>query len=777
MRELPPGLRRYLWMMYLACPALVIMAIVRLVALEPAGALTLPVLVGAAVFVFLSYVGERSTEIVDGSTDQSLVGAVYIAVILLFPAPLPVLIAFLAALVSRILHDSAPLYKRLFNVCQPTLVVALSSLLISRVAAPTTLLRPGHVVPSLPALALLPVLFYVADTGLFIVLLSLLKGQSPWRVWWETDRHTCLPQLAVSTLGILVASVWLFDHVLLALFALPLVALRVAFRAIQAEERATASRRRSDQLETVLAAGQRLQLQRTQEELLRPVAEAARALTGAAVVAAYRRDGDDALLRRVVLTPDETPSDATDAYLPAPPPGQGVRQVEDKTLGMTLLAPLEPDEAGVTGLLQLLGVPGELGHDSQDALAILATQAAIALQNAHLHERALAQASEDGLTGLLNHRAFQTRLEEEIARARRGRPLALMMVDLDDFGGINNTYGHQAGDATLAAIAAALRASVRGTDIPARYGGDEFAVILPETGMDEALEVAARTYEAIAALRVATGGAVVRIGTSIGVAATPLHATAREALVHAADRAVYAAKHGGKGRVGRPEEAALSLDRDPDTLAAQLEHANMATVEALAAAVDAKDPYTRGHSGRVSAYATAIVGALGLPEADVARVRLAGLLHDVGKIGVPDAILTKTGKLDDAEFMALQQHPVIGERMLAAAPFLREILPAVRHHHERWDGKGYPDGLAAGAIPEDAAILMVADSFDAMTSSRTYRPALSVAQACQHLREGGGSQFDARIVAAFEQAFESGAIPSIPSVPSVEILPAHEDVA
>jgi len=145
-----------------------------------------------------------------------------------------------------------------------------------------------------------------------------------------------------------------------------------------------------------------------------------------------------------------------------------------------------------------------------------------------------------------------------------------------------------------------------------------------------------------------------------------------------------------------------------------------------------------------------------LGAADVARVRLAGLLHDVGKIGVPDAILTKQGKLTPEEFAIIQQHPVIGERMLGQAPFLRDILPAVRHHHERWDGQGYPDGLAGAAISRDAAILMVADSFDAMTSSRTYRMALPLREACRRMREGAGTQFDPQIVAAFEQAIAAG---------------------
>jgi len=625
---------------------------------------------------------------------------------------------------------------------------------------PTTVLQPHDILAAIPALVLLLVTYYALDTGILLLAVALLEGQAPWRLWWEEDRRNLAPELAANAVGILAVVAWRFDPLLLALFVLPVLALRVAFKAItQAEERAAALRRRGEQLEAVLAAGQSLRLQQSQASLLQPAAEAARALMDATAVAAYLRDPDvPSLLERILLSP----SDAVEmgpAYLPMPTSNQGIQRDADR-----LLVPLELGGTDVAGLLLLMGVPDERGDDGHDTLIILATQTAIALRNADLHERALAQASEDGLTGLPNHRAFQTRLEEEVARARHGgRPLALMMVDLDDFRTVNNTYGHQAGDTTLVAIATALRAGVRGADVAARYGGDEFAVLLPETGMDEAYEVAERVRAAIAALDLTELGVSIRLGASVGVAALPLHAMTREDLVHAADQAAYAAKHQGKGRVGRPEEAILPLDRDPGALAAQLMNANMATVEALAAAVDAKDPYTRGHSQRVAGYAEAIARALGLPPEDIARVRLSGQLHDVGKIGVPDAILTKPGALDDAEFAILKQHPTIGERMLAAAPFLQEILPAVRHHHERWDGRGYPDGLKDRMIPRDAAILAVADSFDAMTSSRTYRPALALPEARRRLREGSGTQFDAAVVAAFERAYAEGILTPLSS--------------
>ena len=774
MKELPPGLRRYLWVLYLAGLVLIGRQL-WLFAVRP---WPMAMIGGAAVFALTAYAGERTQLQVSGAVSQTLATAVHVAVILLYPPPFPLLVTLLGALVQQILHARLPLYKRAFNIFHPVLTVGLTSVLFALVNAPGTVLRPGHIVAAAPALAFLIGLYYLLDVGIMLGVLALAQRQPPWRIWWQLYRRTLLPELATSTIGILAAVAWWFDHALLALFVLPVVSLGVAFRAIAAEDRANALRRRGEQLEAVLSAGQHLRLHHSPADLLQPVAEAARTVTGATVVAAYLCDAaDPTTLQRVVLAPPGAINMAP-ASLSAPARGGGIQHLdtlEGDTEERLLLVPLEQDGLGVTGLLRLAGVPGELADGDRDTLAILATQATIALQNAHLHERAVAQASEDGLTGLLNHRVFQMRLEDEINRARHsGRGLALLMIDLDNFGAINNTYGHQAGDATLITIAGILRESIRAADVAARYGGDEFAVVLPETEMDEALRIAERIRAGIATCTIMEGHALIRVGASLGVAACPYHAGGREELVRAADQAAYAAKHAGKGRVGRPEHAVLPLDRDPAVLAAQLEHANLATVEALAAAVDAKDPYTRGHSQRVSAYAAALATALGLSMADIARVRLAGLLHDVGKIGIPDAILAKTEALSDDEIAVIRQHPVIGERMLVGVPFLRDILPAVRHHHERWDGTGYPDGLAGAAIPRDAAILMVADSFDAMMTSRTYRSSLPLAEARRRLREGSGAQFDPRVIAICEKALVDGSI--TPQLSDGALLVLHKQL-
>ena len=559
-----------------------------------------------------------------------------------------------------------------------------------------------------------------------------------------------------ASIGVLGAIILSYNASALVLLVLPIGAMRAAFKAnTRAEERAEALRRRGGQLEAVLALGQHLRLQLSRAELLQATADTARAILSAEAVTGYLRDEEDPdLLRRTALAPAEAacqgPAELAVALCAVPASTSELR------------VPIEPDGKGVAGMLLVSGISPSIGSTDRDVLAILTTQTAIAMQNAYLHERALALAAHDTLTDLLNRRAIQSRLDEEVARANRGgRPTSLLMVDIDDFSAINDRYGHVSGDMVLRCAARALAQSVRAMDVVARYGGDEFVALLPETSIEQGSEIATRVLNAIAALCIVDGAVSIRFTASIGIAALPEHGTTSEELLRAADQAAYAAKHAGKGRVARPEDAVLALDNDPTVLAEQLAHANMATVAALAAAVDAKDAYTQGHSQRVARYAAALAEALELPGPDIARIQLAGQLHDVGKIGVSDVLLTKPAKLTPAEYEAIQQHPVIGERMLSAVPFLKEILPSVRHHHEHWDGRGYPDGLRAHQIPADAAILAVADAFDAMTSDRPYRPALPLAEARRRILEGSSTQFDPMVVRAFERALVGGRIAAL----------------
>ncbi len=727
--------------------------------LLPAPRLTLPLLATTALFAGLTWVGERITFRVADLT-HSLAASVHVAMIVLLPPPLP-LIAALVTISAAQLPGRRAGGKKLFNIAHTALNVGLPSLLYA-VLTPIAATIPAH----LPAVAALITGYILIDNGLLQGALFLLTPP-PRRLQPRDLLHDGVLFECVSLpLGALAAALYQVHPVLLVLFITPMIALYVAFGTTARHADALVAHgealsRRNVQLRTVVTTGQALRVQQHAADTLRRVAEGARALSGAAVAAAYQCDPDDPTrLERVVLEPEDADR-AGPAWLAFPLAGRGIVEASDDDDRTTVVVPIEvvrdDEDVAVVGALRLMDLSRLLTDDDRDVLMLLATQAATALENSLLHARALAQASEDGLTELLNHRAFQDRIAQEVARARRGgHTLAVIMIDVDGFGLINNTHGHQAGDVTLVAVARCLRAQTRQGDVVARYGGDEFALILPETDMDEALSLAERIREELACLTMAHGPRAIHVTASVGVAAMPEHATTREGLIGAADSASYAAKRAGGDRVRQAEDGALS--RDPVALAAQLDDANLATVEALAAMVDAKDAYTRGHSGRVAAYATAIAVALGLSEGDVARIHQAGVLHDVGKIGVPDAILLKPAGLTTEEFAVIKEHPVIGERILRGLPFLQEILPAVRHHHERWDGRGYPDGLAGDAIPPDAAILAVADSFDAMTSSRTYRMALPASEAIRRVREGAGAQYDPRLVAAFDRALADGTL-------------------
>ncbi len=287
MKELPLRLRVYLWGIYLAFVVLVAQQVCLLGRVD-AG---LPTLISAAAFVLLAYIGERVSLQISGSITQSLSTAIHVAAILVLPQPYPLVISLGAVVVSHGFDRGRPLYKRAFNVCHPTLTVGLTTALLGLIAAPTTVLRAHHLVNAFPYLVLVLVVYYALDVGILLAVLSLADAAAPWRVWLHTYRPTLLPELAASTIGILGAIAWQYDPLALTLLVFPIVALRIAYRAInQAEDRGAALRRRGEQLEAVLAAGQRLRLQPASGDLLAPVAEAARAVSGPRRQRRRRRD-------------------------------------------------------------------------------------------------------------------------------------------------------------------------------------------------------------------------------------------------------------------------------------------------------------------------------------------------------------------------------------------------------------------------------------------------------------------------------------------------------
>lgn len=351
----------------------------------------------------------------------------------------------------------------------------------------------------------------------------------------------------------------------------------------------------------------------------------------------------------------------------------------------------------------------------------------------------------DPLTGLFNHRYFHDHLHSEIQRSRRyDDELSVVVLDIDDFGGYNAVHGHLAGDRLLADLGAKLKEACGSSLICARLGGDEFGIIAPETDLTTARLLAQRILDVVG---IECGNTPGTLSASAGVATYPEHASSSTELLRLADGALFRAKETGKARVV-PFDAINVPDLSARERIERLERqSRLSAVRALAAAVDARDTATRFHSQQVAALSVEVSRSLGFSESRLRLVELAALLHDVGKIALPDAILNKTEKLSDDEWLELRQHSVRGEDILRATE-LNEIMPWVRGHHERWDGGGYPDGLRGAAIPLEARLLSVCDTYDAMTSDRTYRSALSAEAAAAELVASSGTQFDPRVVQA-----------------------------
>jgi diguanylate cyclase (GGDEF)-like protein len=368
------------------------------------------------------------------------------------------------------------------------------------------------------------------------------------------------------------------------------------------------------------------------------------------------------------------------------------------------------------------------------------------LSAAHLAEykRMAEVAITDPLTGLRNHRAFHEDLARSLHRTgRTGVPISLVMLDLDQLKKVNDSLGHQAGDDHLKTLTKAILSTVRGTDGAYRIGGDEFAVSLDGTRAWSALEF---THRLNAALSAETHSG--HVTASAGIAER-LGFSDKDELIREADLALIAAKRCGQHALIYTPEIEPHVTTDPND-----EHHTRTLASALALAVDAKDAYTRSHSQTVSQLSGLIAAELGFDSAHVAQMRLAGLLHDVGKIGIPDAILNKPAKLTPDEYETMKTHSVLGHDIVLAADMPVEA-GWIRHHHERYDGHGYPDGISGESIPLESRIILVADSFEAMTSDRPYRKAPGQQFAIDELHRHSASQFDPHVVDALCRRLEA----------------------
>ena len=410
--------------------------------------------------------------------------------------------------------------------------------------------------------------------------------------------------------------------------------------------------------------------------------------------------------------------------------------------------------------------------------SFIANYCALFIQNIELLEQTNKFANTDTLTGLYTHRGFQEILSAELKRAEdNNSSLSIIMLDVNNISKINRELGHAKGDEVIKILAEKVKQNIRSTDKAGRYGGDEIAIILPDTNTVDAKYLAEYITYCLSCCFVDDVGPV---KVSVGIANYPECSNDQEKLLILAEQAMYISQAKGYkegmsaiissadfnfwddialnsfAEVVAKRHAQLGINFE-DELVHKFNNEKiisqnhlMELANSLAGAIDAKDPYTKGHSTSVSRYSEALAHAINLPEEEVQRIKLGALLHDVGKIGIPENVLKKPDKLSDEEWKIMKQHPVIGaEKVLAPNEALRDLIPMVKFHHEHIDGSGYPEHLKGDAIPLAARIVAVADTFHALISDRPYRKGLSVETACKILKDCAGKQLDADLVRHF----------------------------
>ncbi len=417
---------------------------------------------------------------------------------------------------------------------------------------------------------------------------------------------------------------------------------------------------------------------------------------------------------------------------------------------------------------------------SEKLYNFIANYVALTMDNMSLIEKSQEHFNTDSLTQLYNHRGFQECLSKELKNAESNRSeLSVVMLDINNISKINRELGHVKGDEVIKLVAEKVKNNLRKSDIAGRYGGDEIAIILPKTDISEAKYIAEYITYSLSCCFVDDVGPV---KVSVGIASYPECAKEQEKLLILAEQAMYISQ--AKGYKDGMSAIISSADFDFwDDVALKSyaeiiskRHAQMGVnfeeellhkfnseqissqnhleeiAKSLAGAIDAKDPYTKGHSTSVSRYSEALARAVNLPENEVERISLGALLHDVGKIGIPENVLKKPDRLSDEEWNIMKQHPVIGaEKVLQPNESLRDLIPIVKYHHEHVDGTGYPEHLKGDEIPLSAKIVAVADAFHALVSDRPYRKGLGLDVACDILLQGAGKQWDADLVTKFIQ--------------------------
>lgn len=405
-------------------------------------------------------------------------------------------------------------------------------------------------------------------------------------------------------------------------------------------------------------------------------------------------------------------------------------------------------------------------------LETVSSIASIAMKNAALYEKMFREARIDPLTGVYNYRFFVEQLEEQFTACGR-ESLTLVYLDVDDFKLYNQLYGVGEGDAALCRIGEAITRSVGESGTVFRTSGKVFAVLLPlqdtQRGRTLTREIGSRVSEINQAPE---RRRFKPLSVSAGICSAPYAASSAKELMDNADLAVYNAKQGGKDQIvifrGASDLVPQQLAERTDAIVDRIERGDgeyrsaLSMISALTAAIDAKDHYTYAHSKNVARYAATLAVAAGLNDDQVRTIYAAGLLHDIGKISIPETILNKTGKLEDTEYRVMKDHVNNSIEMIRHLPEMDYLIPAVLGHHERWDGKGYPRGIAGEELPISARCLAIADVFDAMTTDRPYRKGLPLEYALEEIRKGEGTQFDPNLTPVFIRLIRSRSIPLSP---------------
>jgi diguanylate cyclase (GGDEF)-like protein len=419
----------------------------------------------------------------------------------------------------------------------------------------------------------------------------------------------------------------------------------------------------------------------------------------------------------------------------------------------TLLEDLRKGGAGFAVMASLVALTTSLWVLKPPLLLLLAGPVftLTLYQHSALRSRiAQRDATTDSLTGLGNHRAYQAVLREQVASVERdGSAFSLCLIDVDDFKGVNDTFGHPAGDELLVRVAGLLRGLPEAHAF--RFGGDEFALIL--RGGDGAAAEAITVLQRVLATSADQWS---NVTVSAGIASFPAHGYDADELQRVADASLYWSKRHGKNRACIYSPTFVRIHSTADLEREAERTARLRAATNLVKFIDAKDASTANHSEIVATLAAAIGSEIGLDDEAIAQLRLAGLLHDLGKIGVPDRILHAPRALEEHEFAIVRGHPEIAYSLLEGLD-LAPVDDWVLHHHERWDGKGYPQGLRAEEIPLGARIVHIADAFEAMTGNRPYRKSLSTSDALAEIEGNAGTQFDPALTAAFSRYLTSTA--------------------